>query len=159
MRILLFLMLGNWRKKLSKPFSPPKNFSDFLTITFCGITGPCANMTCPFYGYCVANQTTAQCKCDIVCIEIYAPVCGTDGKTYGNNCHMRLQACIDQKNITVSYKGECSKSNDLQLNIIFASKIKTQCHIQLTILPSLWSLFGMSFLSLNNREKCDVTLP
>ena len=94
-------------------------------------------MTCPFYGYCVANQTTAQCKCDFVCIEIYAPVCGTDGKTYGNDCHMRLQACIDQKNITVSYKGECSKSNDLQLNIIFASKIKTQCHIQLTILPSL----------------------
>ena len=116
----------------------PRNcYSDFLTITFCGLTGPCANMTCPFYGYCVANQTTAQCKCDIVCIEIYAPVCGTDGKTYGNDCHMRLQACIDQKNITVSYKGECSKSNDSQLNIIFASKIKTQCHIQLTILPSL----------------------
>ena len=146
-------------KNYPNHFPPQKNFSDFLTITFCGITGPCANMTCPFYGYCVANQTTAQCKCDIVCIEIYAPVCGTDGKTYGNDCHMRIQACIDQKNITVSYKGECSKSNDLQLNIIFASKIKTQCHIQLTILPSLWSLFGMSFLSLNNREKCDVTLP
>ena len=84
-------------------------------------------MTCPFYGYCVANQTTAECKCDIACIEIYAPVCGTDGKTYSNDCHMRRQACIDQKNITVSYKGECSKSHDLQLNIIFASK-KTQCH-------------------------------
>ena len=134
MRILLFLMLGNWRKKLSKPFSKkeeffmknltnfhtmdtgvdlhlPRNcYSDFLTITFCGLTGPCANMTCPFYGYCVANQTTAQCTCDIVCIEIYAPVCGTDGKTYGNDCHMRRQACIDQKNIIVCYKGECSKS-------------------------------------------------
>ena len=60
MRILLFLMLGNWRKKLSKPFSKKKEFfmknltnfhtmdtdvdphlpgncySDFLTITFCG---------------------------------------------------------------------------------------------------------------------------
>lgn len=79
----------------------------------CQCGGPCANMTCPFYGYCVANQTTAQCKCDIVCIEIYAPVCGTDGKTYGNDCHMRRQACIDQKNITVCYKGECSAAGNL----------------------------------------------
>lgn len=91
----------------------PRNcYSDFLTITFCRITGPCANMTCPFYGNCVANQSTAQCKCDIACIEIYAPVCGTDGKTYSNDCHMKRQTCIDQKNITMSYKGECSKSND-----------------------------------------------
>ena len=89
-------------------------------------------MTCPFYGYCVANQTTAECKCDFACIEIYAPVCGTDGKTYSNDCHMTRQACIDQKNITVSYKGECSKSNDLQSNIIFASK-KTQFHMPVSV--------------------------
>ena len=131
--------LRNWKKKLSKPFSKKKKeffmknlsnfhttvdtgvdphllrnyYSEFLTITFCGITGPCA------------NQTTAECKCDILCIEIYAPVCGTDGKTYSNDCHMRRQACIDQKNITVSYQGECSKSNDLQLlnNILLVRRL------------------------------------
>lgn len=139
------------------PHLPRNYYSEFLTITFFGITGPCANMTCPFYGYCVASQTTAECKCDSACIEIYAPVCGTDGKTYSNDCHMKRQACIDQKNITVSYKGECSKSNDLQLlNNIFACK-KTQCHnytvnntSQVVIL--LWHLI----LSLNNNNYCSV---
>ena len=120
--------LTNFHKTVDTGVDPhlPRNYySEFLTKAFCGITGPCANMTCPFYGYCVASQTTAECKCDSACIEIYAPVCGTDGKTYINDCHMRRQACIDQKNITVSYKGECSKSNDLQLlnNILLVRRL------------------------------------
>ncbi len=36
-----------------------------------------------------------------VCIEIYAPVCGCDNKTYSNSCHAECAGIDDYEN------GEC----------------------------------------------------
>ena len=47
--------------------------------------------------------------CDFNCADIYDPVCGTDGKTYGNKCSMDLKACTQKKFLYVDYKGECSE--------------------------------------------------
>ena len=38
---------------------------------------------------------------DAICIEIYKPVCGCDGKTYGNSC------VADNAGVTSYKDGEC----------------------------------------------------
>ena len=47
-------------------------------------------------------------ECPKHCPENYKPVCGTDGKTYSNECKLKVEACYTHNHdLKVKHDGEC----------------------------------------------------
>jgi len=68
----------------------------------------CASMDCPDgYGCVQDGYGKPQCEHkgdssdDCLCIEIWDPVCGVNGKTYQNYCFLNCAG------VQISHKGEC----------------------------------------------------
>jgi len=104
--------------KCSKPF-----FILLLTITSLKInTGwinkdPCDDVSCPYPQTCRLNTNRQpMCMCNYDCSSHFKPVCGTNGKTYFNECHMRLESCRTNRVIRVFHHGECSEGKNTQLS-------------------------------------------
>ncbi|XP_029188072.2 uncharacterized protein LOC114955412 isoform X1 [Acropora millepora] len=92
----------------------------------------CANTTCPFNGICKpsGDRKRVECNCNIICAEIYRPVCGTDGETHSNECKMKAHACEKQKEIKKDYDGECSGATG---NFTFSTLM-----LMMNVLAFLW---------------------
>ena len=50
-----------------------------------------------------------ESKCPEICPLIYAPVCGSNGKTYANNCSLEVDACKTGQDIKFVHNGPCGE--------------------------------------------------
>ncbi|XP_005112976.1 turripeptide Lol9.1, partial [Aplysia californica] len=72
---------------------------------------PCQGHTCEAPKLCQVGPAPArkpECRCSYVCPTEINLVCGTDGRTYSNQCLLRKQACKSRADIRVLYNGKCS---------------------------------------------------
>jgi len=71
----------------------------------------CDGFTCPAGKSCQLDADNRPgCVCNEICYLVYSPVCGSDGKTYSNDCFLGVQACKTNTVITIQHPGSCDDS-------------------------------------------------
>ncbi|XP_029198702.2 uncharacterized protein LOC114963633 [Acropora millepora] len=59
------------------------------------------------HSMCFMYSGKRHCKCIQTCTSEQAKVCGSDGRTYRNECHLKRTACVNKKNVDVLKHGPC----------------------------------------------------
>lgn len=73
------------------------------------ISDPCAGVECPEPEICQLDEhRNPVCRCGDTCPLEFLPVCGSDGKTYSNECSLRQETCRARKSLNIIYHGKCS---------------------------------------------------
>lgn len=74
-----------------------------------GLSPSCGKKLCSHRSRCLLNRATGQpsCHCQEVCRPRYVPVCGSDGRLYGNHCELRRTACLLGQRIVSVHSKDC----------------------------------------------------
>ncbi|XP_049855372.1 agrin-like [Schistocerca gregaria] len=89
-----------------------RNHSD-LKLRFVGPCDPCASVRCLESEWCQLDEERRPvCRCGEACSPDVSPVCASDGRTYGNECELRREACRTRQPLRVIYRGMCSSGSN-----------------------------------------------
>lgn len=79
----------------------------------------CYRQKCEIWKKCVYNNSgnNTECKCreNRECLRSYQPICGSDAKTYNNECIMKATACREKRSIKKIANGRCSPAAICQI--------------------------------------------
>ena len=67
-------------------------------------------------------DNTAKCQCPRGCPSNEDRVCANNGKSYTNECLMRVKACKARKQLIVVKKGECGKRLSFSKSLLPSSE-------------------------------------
>ncbi|XP_035709385.1 agrin isoform X4 [Folsomia candida] len=80
-----------------------------ITVKYVGKCDPCDDIECSTPQICHLDEDRRpMCRCGESCSMDFAPICGSDGKTYSNECIMRQEACRSRRDLRIIYRGKCS---------------------------------------------------
>ncbi|XP_035303277.1 follistatin-related protein 4 isoform X1 [Cricetulus griseus] len=80
-----------------------------------GLSASCGKKLCSHGSRCLFDRATGQpsCHCVEVCRPRYMPVCGSDGRLYGNHCELRRAACLLGTRIVSVHSKDCFLKGDM----------------------------------------------